>query len=460
MAKTTKGAGATVFICDVCGYESRKWLGKCPGCEAWNTLVEQQVAPLDNARTQVFAQSFEPPVPLSSVRMQEWGRMQSGMDELDRVLGGGLVKGSAVLVAGDPGIGKSTLLMQLCAQVQRRWAVPVLYISAEESLQQLKMRADRLGVGGDIFVCAQTELEGIEAAIQEVAPRLVVVDSVQTVYRSGMMTTPGSVSQVRACAHTLVRAAKQTGAAVLMVGHVTKEGAIAGPRVLEHMVDTVLYFEGEKNHGFRILRAVKNRFGSTNEIALFEMTDAGMQEVLNPSEILLEQRPIGVAGSAVTCALEGTRPVLVEVQALLSTSAFNMPRRMATGMDLNRLMLLIAVLEKKAGLSITNQDAYINVAGGLKIVERTADLAFLCAMASSYRNVPLQSGMVILGEVGLTGEVRPVSQLQKRLSEISKLGFHTLLLPKGNLKSAAGTEGTKLVGVRTVHEALDIALSR
>jgi len=434
-------------------------MGKCPGCGEWNSLVEELAAPQPASVPRGIGMTgHNKPETLHDISVQEEERYGTGMNELDRVLGGGIVRGSLILIGGDPGIGKSTLLLQICNHLGKE-GKRVLYISGEESARQIKMRANRLRVSAEgIFLLSETNLDLIMNHVEDVQPDFLVVDSIQTIFRPQMASAPGSVSQVREATAVLMGLAKTTGVAVFIVGHVTKEGAIAGPRVLEHMVDTVLYFEGERHYTYRILRSVKNRFGSTNEIGLFEMRESGLAEILNPSELLLSKRDQDVSGSTVLCTMEGTRPMLVEVQALVSTTAFGMARRMSTGIDYNRVVLLMAVLEKKVGLQLYNQDAYVNVAGGLRIDEPAADLAVVVAIASSFRNVPVRSDLVVMGEVGLTGEVRGISQVEKRIAESAKLGFKVCVIPKDNLKGLKRPQGIEVIGVDSVSETLDILL--
>ena len=416
MAKQVKN----VFVCGECGYESAKWLGKCPGCGSWNTLVEETAAPVRQASNTARASA------LSDIAAGDAIRVSTQIQELDRVLGGGIVSGSVILLGGDPGIGKSTLLMQVAAALSRQGKV--LYVTGEESSAQLKLRAERLGVGGEMLILAETDLNAIEGEARRVKPAYLIIDSIQTMYCPELSSAAGSVSQVREATSILTRFAKSTGATVFIVGHVTKEGAIAGPRVLEHMVDTVLYFEGDRHDAFRLLRSVKNRFGSTNEIGVFEMRDTGMVEVPDPSGLFIsgEYAP----GCAVTCTMEGTRPILVEVQSLINATAFGNPRRMASGIDQNRLVLLLAVLEKKAGLRLSDKDVYINVVGGLKLEERAADLAVALCIASCLADKPLKKNTALIGELGLTGELRSVSRLEKRVQECARLGFDKIILPK------------------------------
>ena len=448
-----------VYICQECGYESGKWMGKCPSCNEWGSLVEEVVEAKKSTLTMPSSRggvSNNSPIKLRDVKVENETRTTTGMKELDRVLGGGIVKGSLILVGGDPGIGKSTLLLQICEEIgdQNR---QVLYISGEESVAQIKMRGERLNVHTDnLNLLAETNMSFIETHIKNTKPDLVILDSIQTVYCDDITSAPGSVSQVREATHKLMNLGKGYGITIMIVGHVTKEGALAGPRVLEHMVDTVLYFEGERHASFRILRAVKNRFGSTNEIGVFEMQDIGLKEVLNPSEVMLSGRPIDVAGSLVSCSLEGTRPMLIEVQALASFTSFGMPRRTATGIDYNRMVILIAVLEKRAGLDMGNYDVYVNLAGGMRINEPSLDLAAALAIASSFRNTPLDAQTVVFGEVGLTGEIRGVAMAEKRVVEAAKLGFKTCIMPKANVDKLPAIKGIKVIGVSHIGEALDV----
>jgi len=445
----------TAFVCGDCGYESVKWLGQCPACKAWNTMSEMVLdAPAKAGKA-------SPPVGEKAVRLrdvsvEDTARWPTGFAELDRVLGSGVVEGSVVLAGGEPGIGKSTLFLQVASALTTA-GKKVLYISGEESLRQIKLRAKRLGASGDIMLLAETEVNNCITRMQENAPDFVVVDSIQTMYSSALNPAPGSVSQIRQSASLLTKEAKTSGAAVFIIGHVTKEGAIAGPRILEHMVDTVLYFEGERQGTFRILRAVKNRFGSTNEIGVFDMRESGMEEVSNPSGLLLSERARGASGSCVYPALEGTRPVLLEVQALVSSTSFNMPRRMASGLDYNRMALIIAVLEKRMGLKLFNQDVYANVAGGIKLNQPAADLAMAASIVSSFRDSAV-SDVAAMGEVGLTGEVRAIGQVEKRLAECAKMGFKKAVVPKANLKGIRIPDGIEAHGVRNVFDALEILI--
>ena len=445
--------GKAVFFCKECGMESPKWLGQCPGCKAWNSLVEAPQAGKTKAAYGVSPLSVAEPVLLSEVDTDEEERIATGIGELDRVLGGGIVIGSLVLVGGDPGIGKSTLLLQMCYALtgkKRR----VLYVSGEESVRQIRMRADRLHVtDGDTLLLAETSLNRVEETIRQSLPEVVIIDSIQTIYREETEATPGSPGQIKEATASLLRLAKGLGITIFIIGHVTKEGVVAGPRMLEHMVDTVLYFEGESHNSYRILRAVKNRFGSTNEIGVFEMAGTGLREVKNPSEYMLEGRPEDEPGSVVTAAMEGTRPILVEVQALVCPTNFNMPRRTAAGTDYNRVTLLMAVLEKRLGISLAGCDAYVNVAGGMKITEPSLDLAVVLALLSSYRNRPLPSRTVAFGEVGLTGEIRSVTMMQARIAEAAKMGYRTVIVPKRKQSEEDKKDaGIQVIEVATVQD--------
>ena len=448
MAKKT-----TIFYCQSCGYESAKWMGQCPGCREWNTFVEEPVEKKTSAVAGVRGLSASKPVMLKDVTGGDEQRISSGITELDRVLGGGIVKGSLILIGGDPGIGKSTLLLQMTGNLTQR-GERVLYVSGEESVRQIKLRADRLGNDfHELMLLCETNLDAIGESIREVSPKVVIIDSIQTMYREEVSSAPGSVSQVREATSYLLQIAKQLEISIFIVGHVTKEGAVAGPRVLEHMVDTVLYFEGDRHASYRVLRGVKNRFGSTNEIGVFEMRSQGLAEVANPSEFMLNGRAENASGSVVTCSLEGTRPVMIEIQALLCKSNFGIPRRQANGMDFNRVNLLMAVIEKRAGLQIGDQDAYLNIAGGMKITEPAIDLATVCAIISSYKNHPIPASYICFGEVGLSGEVRAVSQAEARVREAKKLGFATVIMPKANLNEAIKSiSGIEIIGVSDVNE--------
>lgn len=460
-----KEKAKTIFFCQNCGYESTKWMGQCPACREWNRFVEETVAVpakglggTGRART-----SGEKPEPssLSSIRMEEQERVKTRIGELDRVLGGGIVPGSLTLVGGDPGIGKSTLLLQVCKYLSdegRR----VLYISGEESLKQIKLRAGRIGEFTDaLLLLCETNLDVISEVIQRMKPETVIIDSIQTMYSDAVSAAPGSVSQVREATGVLLRLAKGLGISVFIVGHVTKEGTVAGPRVLEHMVDTVLYFEGDRHASYRILRGVKNRFGSTDEIGVFEMRQNGLCEVENASEFMLSGRPLGASGSVVVCSMEGTRPILIEIQALVCQSNFGIPRRQATGTDFNRVNLLMAVLEKRVGMPLSGCDAYVNIAGGIRIQEPAIDLGIAMAVVSSYKNRPIDEKLLVFGEVGLSGEVRSVSMAEQRAAEAAKLGFTTCILPQASLEALRGSgskalSGMKLTGVRGVQEAIDL----
>lgn len=444
----------SVFFCQSCGYESTKWMGQCPACKEWNTMVEEVV---DKKTTVTHKQITELQVSkLNDVQSSSEERLDTHIKELNRVLGGGIVPGSLVLVGGDPGIGKSTLLLQTCRSLSDQHT-SVLYISGEESLQQIKMRADRIGTfSDDMMLLCETNLDLIQGVIEERRPQVVVVDSIQTMFRENVNSAPGSVSQVREATSVLMRLAKERGIAIFVVGHVTKEGTVAGPRVLEHMVDTVLYFEGDRYAAYRILRAVKNRFGSTNEIGVFEMCQTGLREVPNPSEYMLDGKPQNASGSIVVCTMEGTRPLLVEIQALVCHSAFGMPRRTAAGVDYNRVNLLMAVLEKTVGVKLADQDAYINIAGGMKISEPAVDLGLVLSIISSFRNRPIAEDVICFGEVGLSGEVRSVNMVEQRIAEARKLGFKQCILPKVCMKNIQQVDGMQLKGVENIREALEI----
>ena len=443
MAKGTK----TLFYCKECGNESSKWLGQCPVCHEWNTFVEAEVTKSSQKVEKALME--RKPSHLSEIQMEEEKRISTHMEEMDRVLGGGIVRGSLVLVGGDPGIGKSTLLLQTCHRLCAD-DLSLLYISGEESLQQIRMRADRIGEFNDhLALLAETNLEIIDGVIRKEKPDIVIIDSIQTMY-----SAPGSVSQVRESNATLMKLAKGLGVTVFVVGHVTKEGTVAGPRVLEHMVDTVLYFEGDRHASYRILRAVKNRFGSTDEIGVFEMQQDGLREVLNPSEYMLEGKPEEASGSVVACSVEGTRPILVEVQALVCRSNFGMPRRTAAGCDYNRVNLLMAVLEKRLGFHLSEYDAYVNIAGGMKMNEPAIDLGIALAMVSSMKDQVISDRVICFGEIGLSGEVRSVQMAEQRVNEAKKLGFERVILPASNLKALKNTKGIDLVGVSNIAEAV------
>lgn len=447
----------TKFVCSECGSESPKWMGKCPECGQWNTFVEE-VEQKDFQAQQRIMGTLSKPESLLDISDDIEERLSTGNYELDRVLGGGIVRGSLVLVGGDPGIGKSTLLLQIANNIGNKGR-KVLYISGEESTAQIKLRAFRMGIrSGNIFLVSENNTRNVDVYVMDMKPDILIVDSIQTMYDPAIASAPGSVSQVREATLGLMKIAKQDGIATFIVGHVTKQGAIAGPRVLEHMVDTVLYFEGETHMSYRVLRAVKNRFGSTNEIGIFEMGDKGLTEVANPSEMLLSGRMKGAAGSCVISAMEGTRAMLVEVQALLSHSGFGVPRRNATGVDYNRVALLMAVLEKRVGMQLGGSDSYVNVVGGIKINEPAADLGIIAAIASSFRDREIDGNTVIIGEVGLAGEVRAVNFVEKRINEAAKLGFKRCIIPENNLSRINEKSCIEVIGVSNVNNMLDIII--
>lgn len=449
-------AKTSAFFCQNCGYESAKWMGQCPGCKEWNTFVEELVdrKALSGSGKRKPASEAKP-VPLSSVVASNEERVSTNMKELDRVLGGGIVRGSLVLVGGDPGIGKSTLLLQVCRNLSAQ-GQSVLYVSGEESLQQIKIRAERIGTFTDnLQLLCETNLDLIREVIERQKPQIVVIDSVQTMYNDSVGSAPGSVSQVREATSVLMQIAKGMGISIFIVGHVTKEGVVAGPRVLEHMVDTVLYFEGDRHESYRILRGVKNRFGSTNEIGVFEMRAEGLAEVENPSEYMLSGKPADASGSVVACSVEGTRPILLEIQALICHSYFNNPRRTATGTDFNRVNLLLAVLEKRLGMQLSDCDAYVNIAGGIRMNEPAIDLGIVLAIISSKLDLTIDEKTICFGEVGLSGEVRGVTMAEQRVAEAAKLGFKRCILPSVCLGAAKGVKGIELVGVSNVREALE-----
>ena len=448
----------TVFYCQSCGYESSKWMGQCPGCKEWNTFVEEKIntKTASSSSASKSGRETEKPLRLSEIALNDEERMSTHMKELNRVLGGGIVPGSLTLVGGDPGIGKSTLLLQVCrnmVQDNRK----VLYISGEESLRQIKLRANRIGEFGEsLFLLCETDLGVIEETIRHIMPDITIIDSIQTVYNADISSAPGSVSQVREATNVFLQIAKGMGVSVFIVGHVTKEGTVAGPRVLEHMVDTVLYFEGDRHASYRILRGVKNRFGSTNEIGVFEMQEKGLIEVANPSEFMLDGKPEGASGSIVSCSMEGTRPILIEIQALVCHTNFGFPRRQAIGTDFNRLNLLMAVLEKRVGLQMSDCDAYVNLAGGMRITEPAIDLGIAMAVASSFKNRPIDDRIAAFGEIGLSGEVRGVSMIEQRIKEAAKMGFTTCVIPKVCIKQLKGMEDIKIIGVSAVQDAIDL----
>ena len=442
---------STVFVCSNCGNESSKWFGRCPACNEWNTCYEEKINLKSSGKS--ASKKTATTVKLDDVKKQDIVRTKTGFDELDRVLGGGLVKGSLTLLGGEPGIGKSTLILQICDKIKGEGQV--LYVSVEESAQQIKIRADRLGIkNNDIVFLGETDIDVIEDAILKTNPKLVIIDSIQTMYSDEITSGPGSVSQVREITARIMKMCKQEEITTIIIGHVTKDGNIAGPRVLEHMVDTVLYLEGERYFAYRILRGVKNRFGSTNEIGMFEMNDIGMCEIDNPSSVLLSEKNENVAGSIVVASIEGTRPILVELQALTATSVFGMPRRTANGIDYNRLTLLIAVLEKRTGLPLGNQDVYLNIVGGIKINEPALDLGIILAVSSSFKNIPIPNDVIAIGEVGLTGEVRSVNQIEKRIKEAEKLGFKKCIIPESNKKLLKDTYKLDIIGVQNISEAM------
>lgn len=453
-----KGKASTVFFCSNCGYESSKWMGQCPGCREWNTFVEEpiQKSPYKAAAAPVGDRRQERAVPsvLSEICVREEDRLQTGFAELDRVLGGGIVCGSLTLVGGDPGIGKSTLLLQVCGKLSER-GHKILYISGEESLSQIKLRADRIGrFSREMLLLCETNLGEIAEVLRSRKPEVVVIDSIQTMYNEDVSAAPGSVSQVRESTNVLLQLAKGLGVSVLIVGHVTKEGTVAGPRVLEHMVDTVLYFEGDRHASYRVLRGVKNRFGSTNEIGVFEMREQGLVEVENASEYMLNGRPENASGSVVVCTMEGTRPLLVEIQALVCRSNFGIPRRQTIGTDFNRVNLLMAVLEKRSGLQLANCDAYVNITGGIRITEPATDLGIVLAVASSFKNTVADPRLIAFGEVGLSGEVRAVSQAGQRAAEAERLGFTACVVPEVCAADCRKSSGIRIIGVKTVQEAI------
>ena len=452
----------TVFFCQECGYESSKWMGQCPACREWNTFVEETIDKKSAAKGgRVAAKTTEAKtVPLSQIEMTQDKRMSTDMKELDRVLGGGIVQGSLVLVGGDPGIGKSTLLLQVCRNLAEK-QVSVLYISGEESLRQIKLRANRIGQFTDkMQLLCETNLEVIREVIERRKPDVVVIDSIQTMFHEDVSSAPGSVSQVRESTNILMQIAKGMGVSIFIVGHVTKEGNVAGPRVLEHMVDTVLYFEGDRHASYRILRAVKNRFGSTNEIGVFEMCNTGLEEVKNPSEYMLNGRPEDASGSVVACSMEGTRPILVEIQALVCQSNFGIPRRTAVGTDFNRVNLLMAVLEKKVGLRLAASDAYVNIAGGMKMTEPAIDLGICLAIVSSAKDIVIPDNVMVFGEVGLSGEIRAVNMAGQRVQEAKKLGFGTVVLPEVCRSSVGKVEGINLVYVSQIRDAIGYIMKK
>ena len=450
MSKAVK----TVFVCNECGYESAKWMGKCPACNSWNSFFEQKVEKVTENGVKKIKERNEPKA-LNSYKGQEVARISTGFNELDRVLGGGIVKGSLILLGGEPGIGKSTLILELCDKIKGEGKV--LYVSGEESAEQIKLRADRLNIHNDnILFLGETDISIINQNIEEISPKLVIIDSIQTMYSDELSAAAGSVSQVREITAQIMRMCKSKQITTIIIGHVTKDGTIAGPRVLEHMVDTVLYLEGERYFSYRILRGVKNRFGSTNEIGMFEMKGEGMVEITNPSEILISEREDNPSGSCIVATMEGTRPMLIELQALTTLSVFGIPKRTANGFDYNRLAVMIAVLEKRANLQIGGQDIYVNVVGGIKLNEPSVDLGIVCVCASSFKNIPIPKDTVIMGEVGLTGEVRRINMIEKRLKEAEKLGFKRCIIPENNKKYLEESFKMEIIGVKNIGEALKI----
>lgn len=447
-------AKSTAFFCQNCGYESAKWQGQCPACHEWNTFTEEPVAKITGSAAVKKAAAEIRPVRLSEIQTDESQRISSGMEELDRVLGGGIVAGSLMLVGGDPGIGKSTLLLQVCHNLTGT-GHKVLYVSGEESAQQIKLRAKRIGdFKDDLMLLCETNLELIRSVIEKTRPEIVVIDSIQTMYHEAVSAAPGSVSQVREATNVLMQIAKGMGISIFLVGHVTKEGVVAGPRVLEHMVDTVLYFEGDRYASYRILRGVKNRFGSTNEIGVFEMRQSGLREVTNPSEYMLDGKPENASGSIVACSMEGSRPILIEIQALVCHTNLPMPRRTTAGTDFNRVNLLLAVLEKRAGMQMSACDVYVNIAGGIRMTEPAIDLGLILALVSSYKDIAIDEKTIAFGEVGLSGEIRSVNMAQQRVQEAKKLGFETVLMPQVSMKALQKVEGIQIIGLETVRDAV------
>lgn len=448
----------TKYVCQSCGYVSPRWVGKCPNCSEWNTFVEEAPSPLKVSRKPSGVASKIEPVSLDEIEREETPRVSTHIGEFDRVLGGGIVPGSLILLGGDPGIGKSTLMMQLALQLQDS---VVLYITGEESTRQIKLRAERLQYASakNILLLAETNLDLILDVIERGTPDLIVIDSIQTMYRPGLESAPGSVSQVRESTALLLRLAKTRGIPIVVIGHVTKEGVIAGPRVIEHMVDTVLQFEGEAHYSYRVLRALKNRFGSTNEIGIFEMHDSGLREVRNPSEVFLAERSFGTSGSTVVASIEGSRPILIEVQALVTSTNYGMPQRTTTGVDTRRLSLLLAVLEKRVGLGLGSHDVFVNIAGGIKIDEPAVDLGIATSITSSLRDVPVDSGSVAVGEIGLGGEIRTIGQIEKRVQEAAKLGFKRIVVPQNNLKGLKNNNGIEVIGVDRIEKAMEALLA-
>lgn len=451
----------TKYVCQSCGYENPKWLGKCPECMKWNTFVEEiedKSSKSNHRETFVIDKSLQKPVNINSITIKHEERFSSGINELNRVLGGGIVRGSLVLVGGDPGIGKSTLLLQVSESVAQS-GKKVLYISGEESESQIKMRAERLNAKSEnLYIMAENNLNIIEHNLEGFDPDLIILDSIQTVFTPDIASAPGTVSQIKEGTSRFMRISKKMGISTFVVGHVTKEGALAGPKIMEHMVDTVLYFEGERYNTYRLIRAVKNRFGSTNELGVFEMSEKGLQELENPSKALISEKPENASGSVIVSTVEGTRPMLLELQALVSPTSFGIPRRTATGIDFNRVNLLLAVLEKRAGMQIQNQDVYLNIVGGIKINEPSMDLGVILAVASGFRNIPISGEVAVTGEVGLTGEIRGVSYIEKRISECRKLGFKKIIIPKSNYEAVKDVKGIEIWPVENVRQAINMVL--
>lgn len=457
----SKKEGKALFRCQQCGYESSRWLGRCPDCDGWNTLVEEVFR--EEKKYSLYPEGHSTPLSISKIEIEEGkARYKTEISEFDRVLGGGIVPGSLILVGGEPGIGKSTLLLQIANSLSRNYGI-ILYISAEESLYQIKLRASRLdALAEKLFLVSETDIEEIKRHTNDIKPKVVIIDSIQTINDYEISSSPGSISQVRECTAQLMKLAKSKEISVFIIGHVTKGGILAGPKVLEHIVDTVLYLEGEQYNVYRILRSTKNRFGSTNELGIFKMEEKGLVEVLNPSELLLSEKPSNVSGSVVAATFEGSRPLLVEVQALVSYSNLSIPRRMTTGVDYNRVLLISAVLEKRVGYSLHSQDIHVNIAGGIKILEPALDLAIIIAIASSFKDIPIDSATVIFGEVGLAGEVRMVNQVERRIQEVLKMGFKRCIIPKSNLKNLKNfslKKDLEIVGVKTVQEAINFVLN-
>ncbi|WP_027700803.1 DNA repair protein RadA [Metaclostridioides mangenotii] len=448
----------TKYVCQNCGYEVSKWLGKCPECTKWNTFVEEIDDKSAKKETFIVDKSSSKPMSINTIESKNEERFSTCINELDRVLGGGVVKGSLVLVGGDPGIGKSTLLIQVSSNVAES-GKRVLYITGEESESQIKMRAQRLGINSDnLYIFAENNLNLIEAQLDKINPEMIILDSIQTVYSPDIASAPGTVSQIREGTSKFMKIAKKMGISTFLVGHVTKEGSLAGPKLLEHMVDTVLYFEGERYNTYRLVRAVKNRFGSTNELGVFEMRDTGLEELENPSKVLISEKPKDVSGSVIISTVEGTRPMLIELQALVSPTSFGIPKRTATGVDYNRVAMLLAVLEKRVGLQIQNQDVYLNIVGGIKINEPSIDLGIAIAVASSFKNIAVDENIAVTGEVGLTGEIRAVSFIEKRIAECKKLGFKQIVIPKTNYDLVKDTKGIKILPAENLRQAINIVL--